>query len=79
MSTTSSVRVTLDEISLDAADIDLATLVTDAADILTVPLALLPEGSKRGDLFTLRIERHPDETERRKRRILELQRRLFGG
>jgi hypothetical protein len=78
MTTTASIRVTLDEITPDADDHDIAALVTDDGDILTIPLALLPEGSQRGDLFTLRIERHPDETEQRKRRILELQRRLFG-
>jgi len=78
MTTTSSLRVTLDEISVDAHDIDLASLVTDTGEILTIPLALLPEGSKHGDLFTLRIERHPDETEQRKQRIIELQKRLFG-
>lgn len=79
MTTTSSIRVTLDEISVDANDNDLATLVSDAGDIISIPLALLPEGSKHGDLFTLRIERHPDETQQRKQRILELQKRLFGG
>lgn len=79
MTTTSSIRVTLDEISVDANDKDLATLVTDAGDIVTIPFALLPAGSKHGDLFTLRIERHPDETQQRKQRILELQKRLFGG
>jgi hypothetical protein len=79
MTTTASIRATLDEITPNAKDVDLASLVTDDGEILTIPLALLPGDSKPGDLFTLRIERHPDETTQRKRRILEMQRRLFGG
>jgi hypothetical protein len=71
-------RLTVDEISPDADDQPLATLVTDDGKILTVPLDLLPPHTRTGSTVTATFTPEEDETERRKRRIRDLQRRLFG-
>jgi hypothetical protein len=72
------IRVTVDEIGPDQDNRLLATLVTDREEILTVPFALLPQGTRTGDVLTLSFTPEPDEREHRRRRIAELQRRLFG-
>lgn len=73
-----SLRVTVDEISPDAENVLLASLVTDAGEMLIVPLDTLPEGTRVGDVLSVRFRRDPDETAARKQRVAELQRRLFG-
>jgi hypothetical protein len=79
VTSTEPLRLTVDEIAPDADNHDLATLVSDAGDILTVPLALLPPGTRTGTVLTATFARDPEEVTRRRNRILELQRRLFGG
>ena len=71
-------RVTVDEISANAAGEKIATLVTDDGGQLVVPLAMLPPGTRRGAVLTLSFI--PDEAERSRRlaRVRDLQRRLFG-
>jgi hypothetical protein len=72
------IRVTVDEITPDLDDRLLATLVTDNEELLTIPLTLLPEGTRVGDVLTMSFAPEPDEGERRRRHISDLQRRLFG-
>lgn len=71
-------RVTVDEIGPDPDDELLATLVTDAGQILTVPLSALPADTHEGDVLTVAFTPEPDESERRRKYISDLQRRLFG-
>jgi hypothetical protein len=78
MSTGNSVRLTIDEIEVNADDEEVATLVTDDGQMLVVPVTLLPNGARRGDVLTLTLTRDPDETEARRQRIVDLQKRLFG-
>lgn len=73
-----AIRVTVDEIGPDQDNRLLATLVTDREETLTIPLSLLPEGTRTGDVLTMTFTPEPDEREQRRRRIAELQRRLFG-
>ena len=75
---TPAIRLTVDEISPDQDKRPLATLVNDAGDQVTVPLSLLPEGTRVGDVLIASFEPDPDERERRRRHIADLQRRLFG-
>lgn len=72
------VRVTVNEIGPDQDNVELASLVTDTGEQLTVPLHLLPNGTRTGDVFTVSFEPDPDERSRRRQRILDMQRRLFG-
>jgi hypothetical protein len=72
------IHVTVDEIGPDADGILLATLVSDAGESITCPLHLLPQESRVGDVLTLTFQSDPDERARRRKRILDLQRRLFG-
>lgn len=71
-------RLTVDEIGQDAESNLLATLVTDTGEQVTVPLQLLPEGTRVGDVLQAGFTLDPDERERRRTHISELQRRLFG-
>lgn len=73
-----SIRVTIDEIEPDWDNVQLATLVSDETDILTIPLHLLPDGAQVGDVLTLSFQQEPDEREQRRSHISDLQRRLFG-
>ena len=70
-------RVTVDEIEPDAHGRLLATLVSDDGQHFVVPLDLLPPGTRVNDVLRLALETDPDETEERRRRIADLQRRLF--
>lgn len=70
--------LTVDEIDTGADGNLLATLVTDTGDQVIVPLELLPQGTRVGDLLRAGFTLDPDERERRRARISELQRRLFG-
>lgn len=73
-----AVRVTIDEIGPDQDNVLLASLVTDGAELITVPLHLLPDGARVGDVLLLTFQQEPDEREQRRRHIADLQRRLFG-
>lgn len=70
-------RLTIDEITQNADGEQLASLVSDDGDGFVIPLSLLPEGTRDGDVIRIHLEREPDETKKRSRRIAELQRRLF--
>lgn len=71
-------RVTVDEIEPDAAGRLMATLVTDAGDVVVMPLELLPAGVRVGDVLRVDLFFDADETEQRRRHISDLQQRLFG-
>ena len=72
------IHVTVDEVGPDADGTLLATLVSDAGESITCPLHLLPRDSRVGDVLTLAFQPDPDERSRRRKKILDLQRRLFG-
>jgi hypothetical protein len=78
MSEVNAVRLTVDDIDVNADDEQVAALVTDDGQVMVVPLEILPAGVRRGDVLTLTLERDPDETEARRQKILDLQKRLFG-
>jgi hypothetical protein len=73
-----AILLTVDEVGPDADNVLLATLVSDNGEQLTVPLDLLPDGTRVGDVLRAHFTRDPDERERRRRHIADLQRRLFG-
>lgn len=72
------IRVSIDDVSPDDEGIDLASLVTDAGQIITIPVALLPEGADVGEVLTLEIAIDHAETKERQERVGQLQKRLFG-
>ena len=72
------IRVSIDEVSPDDEGIDLASLVTDAGQVITIPVALLPEGADVGEVLTLEIAIDHAETKERQERVGQLQKRLFG-
>jgi hypothetical protein len=74
----SELRVTVDDIDEAAEGEQVARLVTDDEDQIVIPAALLPRGTRRGDVLSMTLARDPDETDRRRSRISELQRKLFG-
>lgn len=71
-------KLTVDEIGPDQDKRQLATLVSEAGQQVTIPVELLPEGTRVGDVLLARFEQDPDERERRRQWISDLQRRLFG-
>ena len=74
----SSHRLTIDEIGPDNDGNHLATLVDDSGRSIVLPVELLPDGARLGDVVTLTIEQDHAETVERAERVAELQRRLFG-
>lgn len=73
-----AIRLTVDDIGLDQDNNSLATLVSDTGQQVTVPLELLPEGTRVGDVLAVGFTPDPDERELRRKKISDLQRRLFG-
>jgi hypothetical protein len=73
-----SLVLTVDAIDVNADDERVATLVGDLGFSVVVPIEMLPEGAREGSVLTVTFELAPDETEERRRRILDLQKRLFG-
>ncbi len=71
-------RMTVDEIELNAENQRVAVLVGDDGTHLVMPLAMLPDGTRIGDVLTLSLDRDIDETERRRKTVRDLQRKLFG-
>lgn len=71
-------RLTVDQIELDANNERVAVLVGEDSSQMVVPLALLPAGTREGDVLTLSLARDSDETERRRERVKGLQKKLFG-
>lgn len=49
-------------LSLDRFEGNLAVLLTDDGDQINVPKAMLPKGSKAGDVLTLTLERDEAST-----------------
>lgn len=72
------IRLTVDEIGPDQDNRPLARLVSDDGDQVMVPLSLLPERTRVGDVLMASFLPDPDERERRRKHIADLQRRLFG-
>lgn len=68
---------TVDEIDRRADGEDIATLAADSGQVMTVPASLLPEGVKVNDVVIVGLRVDPDETERRRSRISNLQNQLF--
>lgn len=73
-----STLLTVDAIDVNADDELLATLISDSGAGFIVPLNLLPAGTREGSVLTVTFELQPDEADQRRRRILDLQKRLFG-
>jgi hypothetical protein len=72
------IRATIDEISEGADGVDLASLVTDDDETITVPAALLPEGADVGDVVAIDMAVDAEQTKQRKAEVAKLQKRLFG-
>ncbi len=71
-------RLTIDEIGPDNDGNRLVTLVDDAGRSIVLPVELLPDDARIGDVVLLAIERDRAETVERAERVADLQRRLFG-
>ncbi|HEX5166698.1 MAG TPA: DUF3006 domain-containing protein [Thermomicrobiales bacterium] len=71
-------RLTVDEIELNADNERVAVLIDDDGSQLVLPLALLPEGTRVGDVLNLSLAPDADETQRRRKRVKDLQKKLFG-
>jgi len=72
------VRGAIDRLERDERGHHLAVIVLDDGQQLVVPAEILPKDAKEGDVLILRLEIDRDETERRRARIRDLQRELFG-
>ena len=73
-----AIRLTVDDIGLDQDKNSLATLASDTGRQVTVPLELLPKGIRVGDVLVVSFTLDPEERELRRKKISDLQRRLFG-
>jgi hypothetical protein len=71
-------RFTVDEIELNVDNERVAVLIGDDGSQIVMPLALLPSGTRVGDVLTLALAHDSDETERRRERVKALQKKLFG-
>jgi hypothetical protein len=71
-------RLTVDEIELNANNERVAVLVADDGTEMVVPLSVLPTGTRTGDVLTMSLAPDSDETERRRKRVANLQKKLFG-
>jgi hypothetical protein len=71
-------RLTVDEIEFNADNERVAVLIDDDGAQLVLPLALLPDGTQVGDVLNLSLAQDADETERRRKRVKDLQKKLFG-
>lgn len=77
MTDSSPLRLTIDEIEPDDDGTPIATLVNDDGLIARVPLALLPSGARLNQVIVARFEVDESSTKERKRRVRDLQHRLF--
>lgn len=69
-------------VSIDRFADGKAVCETDARKRILIPLDRLPAGAKEGDCLDIDgdiIVINHEETDRRRQKALELQRRLFGG
>lgn len=72
MSQHGSLHVTVDRIEGETA-----VLLSSEAHRWLLPARLLPEGVEEGDVLLVTLSRDPRETDRRRGRIRELQRKLL--
>src|SRR5687768_12669950 len=72
------IRATVDDITVNADDVKLASLVTDDGAELVLPLALLPDGTQDGDVLLISIKQDRATRAARRKRVANLQERLFG-
>jgi hypothetical protein len=70
--------MTVDQIELNADNQWVAVLIGDDGSQIVMPLALLPAGTREGDVLNLSLAHDSDETERRRERVKGLQKKLFG-
>ena len=71
-------RMTVDQIELNADNEPVAVLIGDDGAQVIIPLALLPPDTQVGDVLNLSLAHDDDETERRRKRVSDLQKKLFG-
>ena len=69
-------RTTRIHVSVDRIEGDIAVLLGREAHRWLLPVELLPDGAKEGDVLVVTLETDPEETEARRRRIGGLQRSL---
>jgi hypothetical protein len=70
-------RLTIDEIEPDGEGRPIATLVAESGAIATIPIELLPEGAKVNQVVVAEFRLDESQTLERRRRVMELQHRLF--
>lgn len=71
-------RMTVDEIELNANNERVAVLIGDDGTQLVMPLSMLPPGTQEGDVLNLSLDHDDDETQRRRKHVGDLQKKLFG-
>ena len=71
-------RMTVDEIELNADNQRVAVLIGDDGTQLVMPLTLLPAGTQAGDVLNLSLAHDSGETDRRRKLVSGLQKKLFG-
>ncbi len=66
------------KVTIDRIEGTIAVLIPqdDEAMRFTIPVSLLPTGSREGDILTIRIERDPEGTKEAKKRLLDQIERL---
>jgi hypothetical protein len=69
--------MTLDEIEPDEDGRLIATLISDTGLLATIPLELLPPGARLNQVIVAEFRLDETLTSERKRRVIELQHRLF--
>jgi hypothetical protein len=70
--------LTVDSVGVNADDEQVATVVSDAGHSFVIPVELLPEGVGEGDVLAVSLEIDSDEAAARRKRVTDLQKRLFG-
>lgn len=70
-------RLTVDEINTDSDGRRIATLVEPSGGIVTIPLELLPEGTRVNQVIVAGFGLDPNSTRDRIQRVQQLQHRLF--
>ena len=73
-----TLSTTLDRIEQDEYGRALAVLVFDDGEQLDLPLERLPSGAREGSVLTISFQLDPDESQRRRAAVRNLQARLFG-
>lgn len=71
-------RMTVDEIELNASNERVAVLIGDDGTQMVVPLSVLPPGTRVGDVLSMSLAPDSAETAKRRKRVADLQKKLFG-